>query len=161
MTSFPISELKPFMNQLFLKDAFDAFWLSEASFTTFCTFRIDGGFYPAYFSDEDPEAQNPAGQPYALWRQVRPFCLELIRGKRTPLEFKIVFRLSASNVEKLLRMSGLSLTPEDIDGLFLNLHYKERHLVCTTGTSLRFFTLDKTLDHVWDDMVDKFLKKLT
>lgn len=160
MTALQISEIKKFMNKLFLSEAFDAFLLSEASFTTFCTFHIDGHFQKDFFQPDEAEEQNMDGQAYALWRQVRPFCLELIRGKHTPLDFKIVFRLAPGNVEKLLRQSGVPLSADDIDGLFLNLHYKEGHLTCTTGTSLRFFTLDKTLDRVWDDMVERYLNKL-
>ncbi len=159
MIAIQISELKLFTHKLFLGNAFDAFFLSEASFTTFCTFRLDGSFQKGFFQTEDAPAGEPE-QAYAFWYQVRPFCKELIKGKNPPLEFRIVFRLAPKNVEKLLSQSGLPLSPADVDGLFLNLHYKDGRLTCTTGTSLRFFTMDKSLDHVWDDMVTKYLQKV-
>ncbi len=158
MISLQITELKTFMNHLFLKETFDAFALTEASFLTFCSFHIDGQFQKEYYSPEELEIQQMSQLPYAFWRQVRPFCLELIKGKHTPLEFRIILRLSKADTQKLLSSANLSLRADDIDGLFLNLHYKGT-LTCTTGTSLRFFTLDKTLDHVWDDAVKKFLQK--
>ena len=34
-----------------------------------------------------------------------------------------------------------------------------KQLLCTTGTSLKIFTLDKQLDRVWDEMVRKFFRK--
>lgn len=87
---------------------------------------------------------------------MRPFCLELIKGKKTPLNFKIVFQLSSSNTEKLLLQTGVALTPSDVNGLYLNLHYDGRSLHCITGTSLNLFTMDKSLEHAWDEMVRKF-----
>ena len=83
----------------------------------------------------------------------------MIRGKRTPLNFKIVFQLSASNVEKLLMQSCVPLKAEDIDGLYLNCQFDGKQLLCTTGTSLKIFTLDKQLDRVWDEMIRKFFRK--
>lgn len=71
----------------------------------------------------------------------------------------IVFQLSRQNVEKLLVGSGLSQTPADVFGLYLNLQYDGSHVTCTTGTSLRTFTMDKSLDRVWDEMVTKFFKQ--
>ena len=67
--------------------------------------------------------------------------------------------LYPENVEKLLAQSGLSLTREDIFGLYLNCQFDGEHLLCTTGTSLKIFTLDKSLDHLWDDMVRRFFKQ--
>lgn len=103
--------------------------------------------------------QQLSQQSWSFWRQLRPFCLSLIKGKHTPLEFKIVFRLAPANVERLVTQSQLALNPADIDGLFLNLHFRQGALTCTTGSSLRFFTLDKTVEHTWDEMVKKFLQK--
>lgn len=156
MTVIEITEIKSFMNKLFLEEAFDSFHVSEARFVTFSTFYIDGALKKDYYSKEELEVAQMENQRFSSWRQIRPFCLNLIRGKHTPLEFKIVFRLSPANVEKLISMSHLPLQPSDIDGLFLNLHYQAGALTCTTGTSLRIFTMDKSVDSVWDDMVKKF-----
>lgn len=159
MLALQITEVKPFMNKLFLRDTFDAFQLSEAVFVTFNTFHIDGSLQKEYYSSEELQTQNLSQQSWSFWRQVRPFCLDLIKGTHTPLEFRIVFRLSPANVEKLVAQTHLPISPTDIDGLFLNLHFRQGTLTCTTGSSLRFFTLDKTLEHTWDEMVKKFLQK--
>ena len=38
----------------------------------------------------------------------------------------------------------------------LNIRFENGKLSCTTGTSLKLFTLDKSLDQAWDRMVQKF-----
>lgn len=157
MISLPISNVKSFMNKLFLSDYFDSFHLSEAVFVTFNTFAINGELKKEYYTQEELEEEHLAEQPSSTWKQVRPFCLELIKGTHTPLEFKIIFRLSPSNVEKLLRQGDLPMTSHDVSGLFLNIHFQTGALTCTTGTSLRIFTLDKSLDSLWDKMVEKYL----
>lgn len=158
MISLHILDIKGFMAQLLLRDTFDRFYLTEASITTFATFFIDGHLQKDYYSSEELENEE-FSQPYSYWKQIRPFCLELIKGKKTPLNFKIVFQLSAANTENLLRQSGTSLMPSDVGGLYLNLHYNGRELHCVTGTSLNLFTMDKSLEYAWDETVRKFFRQ--
>ena len=105
------------------------------------------------------DSEQKPMRTYCLWEDVQAQCFSIIKGKRTPLNFKIVFQLSSSNVEKLLSQSGIALKPEDIYGLYLNCQFDGKQLLCTTGTSLKIFTLDKQLDRVWDEMVRKFFRK--
>lgn len=159
MIALQITNLKPFMNKLFIGGLFDSFLLMEATFVTFNTFHIDGTLKKEYYGSEDLSDLNLNDYHFSSWKQVRPFCFELIKGKRTPLEFKIILRLSENNLVNLLNQSAPDFSPGDVNGLFLNLHYRENKMICTTGTSLTLFTLDKTLDHIWDDMVKRFLIK--
>lgn len=156
MIALHITNIKQFMNRLFLCEDFDAFRLSEATFVTFGTFHIDGLFQKEYYSSEELEEMQFIDDPHLSWRQARPFALTIIKGKHTPLEFKIVFRLSCANVQRLLQQSGLAFTLGDVSGLFLNLHFQAGCLTCTTGTALRTFTLDKSLDRIWDEMITRF-----
>lgn len=48
---------------------------------------------------------------------------------------------------------------DDIGGLILNIRYDSAGLFCTTALSLNLFTMDKSLEHTWDQMVRKFLIK--
>ena len=89
----------------------------------------------------------------------RTFCLELIKGKRTPLGFRFTFQLSPENTRKLLAQSGSTFSMDDIGGLILNIRYDSAGLFCTTALSLNLFTMDKSLEHTWDQMVRKFLIK--
>ncbi len=159
MQSYQIQDLKDFTRKLLLMDTFDTFLLSEASITTYAAFHIDGKFYPEYLGTEEAEALTAEKSGYTLWRRVRPFFFELTKGKNTPLSFQIVFRLAPHNIDALVRQAGLSVNPEDVDGLFLNIRFDGSKLTCISGTSLKVFTLDKSLEHAWDEMLARFFRQ--
>ena len=60
------------------------------------------------------------------------------------------------NIERLVMMNNLPLNPEDIGALFFNINYANEALTVTTGTSVKVFTMDKTLENTWDDTVEKY-----
>lgn len=157
MIALQIADIKHFMQKLLLTDSFDRFYLLEGAVTTFNTFRLDGTLQKSYYTQEEQE--QLAGRSLSYWAEVRPFCLNLIKGKRTPLSFHFTFQLSASNTEKLLLQTGISIPPEQVRGLLINVRYDGHSLSCTTGTSLSVFTMDKKLDHAWDDMVQKYFRQ--
>ncbi|MGN0400355.1 MAG: DUF5721 family protein [Blautia sp.] len=159
MTALQIQDVKDFMSRLLIGNDFDNFWLYEASITTFSTFTIDGTLHTDFFDTEESRKIIETGRTCALWKEVKPFCFSIIKGKRTPLHFKIIFQLSRKNTEKLLLDSNSRWRPEEIFGLYLNLQYDGSSLICTTGTSIRTFTMDKSLDRIWDEMVIRFFKK--
>lgn len=157
MISLRFPDIRLTTSRLFTGEDFDAFLVSELSLSTLCTFRIDGHIPENYFDKEEREALPDPD--LISWRQLRPLVYQLIRGRRLPGQFKIVFRLAGHNVEKFLSQTGLSYRPEDIGGLFLNLHYSTQTLSCSTGTSLNVFDLSKNLDHEWDRMVQSFFRQ--
>ena len=159
MIALQIQDVKDFMSRLLIGNDFDHFWLCEASITTFSTFTIDGALHTGFFETEEARKLTETGRTCALWKEVKPFCFSIIKGKRTPLHFKIIFQLSRKNTEKLLLDKRSSWRSEDIFGLYLNLQYDGSSLICTTGTSVKTFTLDKSLDHIWDEMVMRFFQK--
>ncbi len=159
MRSYQIQDIKDFMKKLLIGEAFDAFLLAEASITTYATFRIDGSFHPEYLGSAEAELLEAEQSGYALWRRVRPFFFELTKGKNPPLSFRIVLRLAPVNVAQLIARSGVSVRAEDVDGLFLNVHFDGTTLTCVSGTSLRVFTLDKALEHAWDEALERFFRK--
>ena len=160
MIALQIQDIKQFMSKLLLSQTFDNFLLIEGSITTYNTFRIDGRLHKSFFTEEENEAQGLEERAFSLWKEVKPFCLELIKGKKTPLSFQFVFQLSKENTGKLLLASGItSIQPENISGLLLNVRYDNGNLSVITATNLSLFTLDKTLEHAWDDLVKRFLKQ--
>lgn len=159
MIALQIQDIKDFMSRLLLSSAFDAFLVVEGSVTTFSAFQIDGRLHPGYYSKEEQEAAGISGRRFCRWQEIRPFCLELIKGKRTPLHFRFTFQLSPENAEKLLLQSDSVFSSADVNGLVLNIRFENGQLTCTTGTSLNLFTMDKSLDQAWDRMVQKFFLK--
>lgn len=159
MIALQISNIKDFMNRLLKSTLFDTFLLVEATITTYSTFTIDGRLHREFFDPQVQKTLAKNGRTYALWGEIKPHCLSVIRGKRTPLHFKIIFQLPKENTSQMLSKSGSPLAPEEVAGLFLNLHFSESGLSVTTGTSYHIFTLDKTFDTFWDKAVLTFLNQ--
>ena len=160
MIALQIQDIKNFMSKLLLSQTFDNFLLVEGSITTYNTFHIDGRVHKDFFSEEEIDEHGLHNREFSLWKEVKPFCLELIKGKKTPLGFKFIFQLSKENTAKLLTSSGISsILPENISGLLLNVRFDSNGLSCITAANLNLFTLDKSLEHAWDDMVKRFLRQ--
>ena len=157
MKAFQIVDIKDFMKDLLVGDAFDSFRVSEFSVTTNVSYSIDGEIHPEFNSPSEGASIPKNGETYISWSDIKPFCFSIIKGKRTPLNFKIVFGLSKDDIARLLIDNKISLNTDDIFGLYLNCQYENNSLMCVTGTSLRLFSLDKTLDNAWDTYVAEFL----
>ena len=154
MLSLTVTDIPLFMSRLLSSDVFDHFLVTEAALTTFVTFHVDGTMHPDYFDSDEQENSG-----YASWQLLRPHFHELIRGSRKPLAFRIVFRLAGYNVQKFIAANHLPFSEQDIAGLFLNIYYDGSSITCTTGSSLRIFTLDKSLDHLWDELIVRLFKQ--
>ncbi len=152
MIALELTKVKESMAKLLLSDSFDNFLLIQAEIVTFNTFTIDG-YLKKEFYDEDSRPERE----YSLWKELREHCYSVIKGSRTPLRFSIVLGLSEDNTEKLLTQQELPYKTTDVKGLYLNIRYDGEKLICTTGTSMNLFTMDKTLEQTWDKMAQKFL----
>lgn len=151
MIALSLTEVKECMSKLLLSDIFDPFLFVEGEITTFGTFSMDGYLKKEFFDEE-----NVPEREYALWKDVREYCFSLIKGKRTPLNFKFVLGLADKNIEKLIQQQELDFELEDVRGLYINLKYDGQKLQCITGTAMTLFTMDKSLEQAWDVMVQKF-----
>ncbi|MBR6638098.1 MAG: hypothetical protein IKK96_04490 [Lachnospiraceae bacterium] len=96
-----------------------------------------------------------------MWEAIRPFCLQVIKGKKTPESFKIVLLLSEKDKCRLLEsyeeLTSAGYRPDNVHGLYMNLKYENGELYITTGTSVAFFTVDKSLENIWAKYVKDFL----
>lgn len=160
-----ITGVKQFMNKLLIENAFDSFLISEAVIKTGNSFVIDGHINEDFYSAEELaslEAESiKDGRIYSKklsrWSSIKPFALSVMKGKKTPVYFKMSFYLAEENVGKLLSSADTSITANDIDGLSLIVKYNDDELTVSSSVSLKIFSLDKSLDKIWDDMVIKFL----
>lgn len=156
MIALSIIDVKDFMNKFLIGEVFDRFFLVEASVTTFNTFTIDGRLQQDFFDTDTAAMHKSNSIEYSLWRDVKPYCFSVIRGRRTPLNFRIVLQLSPKQTQQILN-------PSFPDGFVpdcrfcLNLQYRNDSLLCTTGVSYTSFCLDKRPEHLWDEMIRKFL----
>ena len=156
MVALSIDDLKSFTQKLFLGTDFDDFLLTEAKIVTFNTFTIDGHIRRGFYTEE--EAGELKLQECSFWKTIRPICFSLIKGKRLPESFAIVFKLPPAQTARFLEAHGLSWKPEET-GLYINVRYEDQALYCVSGLSVNQFTMDKSLEHEWDEAVKGFLKK--
>lgn len=144
------------MTHLLLSDTFDNFLFIEGEVVTFNTFTIDG-YLRKEFYESSPD--DSVTGDYSSWKQLRDLCFSMIKGKRTPLSFRFVFSLSPENITRLISRKSLDFQASDVQGLYLNIRFDDTGLQCVTGTSLKTFSMDKSLEQEWDAMVPRFFDK--
>lgn len=156
MISLKIPEVKIFMAKLLTQEVFDTFIVKEMELTTFTNFTVNGSFHKEFFSEEELEerVENQA----TLWSDIRSIAFAMIKGNKSPLSLKIVFQLPRNLTVKLMeRLSG-RMNVDDIGGLYMNVRFEKGELHIITGTAIKTFTLDKTLEQEWDIKVKEILK---
>lgn len=158
MKLIKITDVKTFMSCILIKDMFDNFLLEDASITTYNTFNIDGHIVKSYFTDEEYKAMP---EELSYWHNIKPICYDLIKGKKTPVKFKFILKADRKLTASLLEEAGLSFSLNDIGGLYINIRYENNILDCISATNLNLFTLDKSLEHAWNEYVNKFLSPLS
>lgn len=157
MVALKIEDMKAFTNGVFIGTMFDSFLLREAEVITFNRFFIDGRVRQGYYSDDELEEKRI--EEYSAWSVIKPVCFSLIKGKRLPESFKLVFQLPPENTERFVMSRIQGMQADQVNGLYINVHYENQELTCVSGTSLKIFTLDKTLEREWDESMASFLKK--
>lgn len=155
MFSARITDIKDCMTKLLTGDTFDRFCLVEAGIRMGITYHLDGHKNPDFY-DSDTDG-GTSGEEYCLWKDVKPYVYQIIKGKRQPLSFKIILAFPLKTVDYLIRESRCSFSAEDIEGIYLNILFEPGNLKITTGISCRIFTLDRSLDQCVDDHVKAFL----
>lgn len=153
MISIKINDVSNFMNQLLINELFDTFLLSDGEITTANSFTINGRVNKSFYSED--ELNNI--ENFIPWKNIKHICFEIIKGKKVPSKMKFVFTAPSSNYEKILSESGATFNVNDIGGLYLHIYFENNEITCITGTSLNTFSLDKTLDSYWDNLIFKFL----
>lgn len=156
MISLNVLEVKQFMAKLLMNSTFDNFLLRELELATFTNFTITGQLNEAFFSKEELEERKD--KRYILWSEVRQAVYTMIKGNKTPLSLKIVFQLPAAQCDQLVQRLGGRIRMEDIGGLFFNVRFEKGELRIISGTAIKTFTLDKTLEQEWDAEVKNLLK---
>lgn len=177
MLSLCLSSVRDTTRKLFLEPCFDWFHLMEASISGAVTYSIDGrcnlGFFasdtsdltesetvpdPSHEQSADANDSNSKQAPFIFWKQIRPVCFSMIKGKRAPLAFRFVFFLLKTEAADQFQKPELAANA-DIDGYLLVLHYKNQKLTATTGTSFLRFSFDKESEQLWDRCINDWLRQ--
>lgn len=158
MIAEQIKDVKKFMSKLLIDSTFDDFLVNEVSITTYNTFTIDGHIKKEFYTDE--EFSSLPDSHLTFWAKLRPFCFSLIKGNKTPVKFKMIFALNRTQIENLITANQITINLEDVNELFLNIKYETGTLTYVTGTSLKIFTMDKSLENAYDTYVSNFISTL-
>ncbi len=157
MDCFQVKKIKEFMAALLMREEFDRYFVQEVEIVTYNTFRIDGHIQKSFYSKEEyEELEEPR---LTRWKKLRPLCFEMIKGSKTPVRFKIILRAANEETEELFQQSQVSISKEQLDGLYLNLMYENDVLQGISATSLNIFTMDKTLEKAWDKRINGLLEQ--
>lgn len=157
MLQLQISDLKGFVRKLLMEETFDTFLLVEANVKKEISYHVSGRYNPAFFDNDEQEALN--GAEYSTWANVRPHIYNVIKGNKLPLSFKIVLILSTPNIERIIEKNNLPLSPDQIANLALNIYFDGENITITTVASMKTFSLDKTLENLWDQNVLAYFRQ--
>ena len=158
MLAEQITDVRTFMEKLLIGNSFDTFLVDDITITTYNTFHIDGHIRKEFYT-EDELAELP-DETFSEWAKLKPFCFSVIKGKKTPLQFKMIFALDRQRITALLASCDTSLTQEDIHALFINIRYEQGILSYVTGCSLKIFTTDKSLEQAFDRYIQSFIDSM-
>ena len=147
------------MNHLLINDTFDNFLMAEATIATSNTYQIDGHVNKDFFISEELSDTPQLPYDFSEWKEMKPLCFNLIKGKRTPLFFKFVLHLKPEAVGKLLATGGCSIPAEQIKALVLTIKYDGSQVVLTTGSAFQTFVMSKEPDTIWDKALQQFLAR--
>lgn len=151
-----INDINNFMQNILVQDTFDSFLISDGEISTSSTFILNGSINRNFYDSDELESLN---ENFVCWKQIKHICYEIIRGKKVPTRMKLVFAFPTSSYQKIINDCGMNITPENIGGLYLHVLYENNEITVITGTSLNIFTMDKTLDKYWDNIMKNFLNK--
>lgn len=159
MLALKISSVKAFMNHLLVADTFDNFLMAEATISTANTYQIDGHVNKEFFASEDISETPSIPYDFSEWKDIKPLCFNLIKGKRTPLFFKFVLHLKPEPVGKLLAAGNSNVSTEQVKALVLTIKYDGMQVLLTTGSAYHTFVMSKEPDNIWDKALQQFLAR--
>ncbi len=154
MIAHEISNIKAFMNCLFTKTAFDSLYLIESTVKMGISHHIDGRINRDFY-DSDQEISRD----FCLWKEAKGYIFQIIKGVRLPVSMKIILGLNPLMIRELAARSG-SFREEEILGMYINILFSSGKLTLTAGISCRSFTLDKSLEEVFDSYIRECLTEV-
>lgn len=160
MNLIEISDNKKFMKALLIDNLFDSFFLEEAKITTYNTFLIDGHIQEKFYQSLDETEVPEQPDAFSLWGKIKPFCFDIIKGKRLPLQFKIVLHAPHAITTELLNHPDCTLDAGILKALVLTVNYNGTNTTCVTATAMHTFVTDKSIEALWDKRINDFITSI-
>lgn len=161
MIAFEIKGTKNIMNSLLRSEQFDSFLVEEAVITTFNTFHIDGHLVKDFYTTEELAELEDSQKStiFSCWNDIRPICFQLIKGKKTPVSFKVVLYAAPQLIEEIAANPECEVAANLIRSLVLSIRYDNGKVTCITGSAFTTFVMDKSVDKLWDAYMRQFLSE--
>lgn len=157
MKNFEINdnkEIKEFLNGLFTDERYESFYLFSVKLDSSVSYDIDGKINREFY-DED-EFSELTEKEYICWRDIKKTVLGFMKDGKLPVKMKLILMFNKDNITRLIEMNNIPIHPENVRALFMNVLFSDNKLSVTTGTSLNVFTMDKSLEDLWDATVEKY-----
>ncbi len=133
-------DIKEFMGSLLTEDKFNVFNVTNVEVHSFIELNLKG-LVDKNFYNEDKEDK------YVNWGEIQPYIYSFIKGHKTPKKITINFILPTKYSDKLY---------ENCSACFLNMKFENGEVVFSTATAQKDFSLDKSLDILWNEYVLNF-----
>lgn len=160
MIAIQIKSTRQIMNALLTSELFDFFRTESVSLTTFNTFHIDGHIEKSFFTQEETDALGGTLPEFSGWKEIRPVCFSLIKGKKTPVSFRFVLLAPEKLIADIAASPACEVSPNLIRSLVLNVRYENGTVTLITGTSFTTFLPDKSVGQLWDNYITHFLSDM-
>lgn len=157
MKAYRIKDVKNFMGKLLGSESFDSFLLAEGTITTYNTFIIDGHMVKEFWEGDVNDDNGLPPYEFSEWKTMRSLCFDLIKGKRTPVNFRLILHLKPEIISQILEKGDSAVSASDVKAFVLNIKYDGSVLTCITATAFCSFLPDKTPDRQWDEYITLFL----
>lgn len=157
MISLVAEETRSFMNCLIKTDAFDRFLIHNFSIDTLYNLSIDGTINSEYLSSDEKEIYED--QNYIPYSEIKPILTNILKQSHTPTGLKITFILNPKSTEEIQRRIVGDTEALPVNGFLINLVFDGEKVRVTTGTNYAQFTLDKSVEQSFDQMIRQFFKK--
>ena len=157
MIALQIQDKKKMLQVLLESTSFDTFLMQEVSVIRDSSLFLEGRIHPEYQAQQGPVQTE--GADFVPWHRVRMLLASYI-GKDFPLSFKFVLQAPAAYTQNLLKNAAFTGDPSTVKGLILTFRYEQEHLTCLTGISLTTFSMDKSIETLWDQGIKKALANM-
>ncbi len=158
MQAVEILDIKNFMQLLFQTNILDLYEFVSAELATDISYSLSGHIHKEFYNEEEIDTIGLADYDYLPWHLAKEKLFLLIKGKKTPLQLKIVLKAGKSQTQDFLSKTNSSLNSNDIDGIYLNIIFQENKLNVICGISYKIFTMDKQLESEFSNYIITLFK---
>lgn len=146
MIAGTVENKKEFMAMLLKGNAFDRLLVRSVSIKTNIFYEMDCVINKDWYTAEEQESLT---EKYIAWSELRPTIFNIIKGNKLPGYMKIILSPSDEAMAKIHTNAA---------ALFINIIFENGKLSIITGSSEKMFSLDKAVEHSWDEYAARFFK---